>query len=108
MAAPYRVVFAPEAATEVTAIAAWWHKNRLAAPRLFQQELKQSLLNIAAFPEIGVRAKMHGDPDVRAIVLRRTGHVVFYDVDHAAAEIQVLRVRHGKRRPLKRREQHGR
>jgi len=97
------VIFAPEAAAEVTAIAAWWHKNRLAAPGLFQQELKQTLLNIAAFPEIGVGAKMPADPDVRAVVLQRAGYVVFYDVDHAASEIHVVRVRHGKRRPLKRR-----
>jgi plasmid stabilization system protein ParE len=103
VAAPYLVVFAPEAAAEVTEIAAWWHKHRLAAPGLFQQELKQVLLNVAAFPEIGVRAKLPADPDVRAVVLRRTGYVVFYDIDHAASEIQVLRVRHGKRRPLKRR-----
>jgi plasmid stabilization system protein ParE len=103
VAASYLVVFAPEAAAEVTAIVAWWRKHRLAAPGLFQQELKQALLNIAAFPEIGVRAKMPADPDVRAVLLRRTGYVVFYDVDHAASEIQVVRVRHGKRRPLKRR-----
>ncbi len=103
MAASFTVVFAPEAAAEVTAIAAWWHKNRSAARGLFQQELKQALLNIAAYPEIGVRAKMPADPDVRAVVLRRSGCVVFYDIDLAVSEIQVVRVRHGKRRPLKRR-----
>jgi plasmid stabilization system protein ParE len=103
VAASYSVVFAAEAAAEVTAITAWWHKNRALAPGLFQQDLKQMLLSIAAFPEIGVRAKMPGDPDVRAVVLRRTGYVVFYDIDDAASEIQIVRVRHGKRRPLKRR-----
>ncbi len=103
MAASYTVVFGPEAAAEVTAIAAWWHKNRPAAPGLFQHELKQALLNIAAYPEIGVRTKLPADPDVRAVMLRRSGYVVFYDIDHAATEIQVVRVRHGKRRPLKRR-----
>lgn len=102
-AGPYRVVFAPEAAGEVTEIAAWWHKHRLAAPRLFQQELRQALLHAAAFPELGARGKLPADPDVRALVLQRTGYMVFYDVDHHAAEIQILRVRHSKRRPLKRR-----
>ena len=95
------MVFAAEAAVEVTAIAAWWHKNRARAPGLFQQELKQALVNVAAFPEIGARAKMPNDPDVRAVLLRKAGYVVFYDVDHVASEIQVLRVRHMKRRPLK-------
>lgn len=103
MAASYTVVFAPEAAAEVTEIAAWWHKNRQAAPGLFQQELKQALLNIAEYPEIGARTKMPADPDVRAVVLRKSGYIVFYDIDHDKTEIQVVRVRHGKRRPLKRR-----
>jgi len=30
-------------------------------------------------------------------------YVVLYDVDPGAAEVTVVRVRHGKRRPLKRR-----
>jgi plasmid stabilization system protein ParE len=103
VAASYTVVFAPEAAAEVIEIEAWWHKSRQAAPALFQQELKHALLNISAYPEIGVRAKMPADPEVRAVVLRRSGYVVFYDIDHDEMEIQVVRVRHGKRRPLKRR-----
>jgi len=48
VAAPYLVVFAPEAATEVTAIAAWWHKNRLATTSLFQEELKQAFVMASA------------------------------------------------------------
>lgn len=81
------MVFAPEAAAEVTAITAWWHKNRQAAPGLFQQALKQALLNLSAYPEIGARAKMPADPDVRAVVLRRSGYIVFYDIDHDETEI---------------------
>lgn len=46
---------------------------------------------------------MRADPDVRAVVLRKSRYVVFYDVDDEAAEIHVVRVRHGKRRPLKKR-----
>lgn len=75
MAASYTAVFAPEAAAEVTAIAAWWHKNRQAAPGLFQQELEQALLNIAAYPEIGVRAKMPAD-----LGAAKNLHVEIYDV----------------------------
>ena len=54
MAAAYTVFLAAEAAAEVSAIVAWWRKNRPAAPSLFQDELKQALLNIAARPGIGV------------------------------------------------------
>ena len=94
---------AEEAAAEVSAIVVWWHKNRPAVPSLFHDELKQALLNIAAHPGIGARAKMRADPDVRAVVLRKSRYVVFYDVDVGAAEINVVRVRHGRRRPLKKR-----
>lgn len=103
MAAAYTVFLAAEAAAEVAAIVTWWRKNRPAAPSLFQDELKQALLNIAAHPGIGARAKMRGDPDVRAVVLRKSRYVVFYDVDEEAAEINVVRVRHSRRRPLKKR-----
>jgi plasmid stabilization system protein ParE len=101
VAAAYTVFLAAEAAAEVLAIVAWWRKNRPAAPSLLQDELKQALLNIAARPGIGARAKMRGEPDVRAVVLRKSRYV--YDVDDDAAEIEVVRVRHGKRRPLKKR-----
>ncbi len=103
MAAAYTVFLAAEAAAEVSAIVAWWRKNRPSAPSLFQDELKQALLNIAARPSIGVRAKMRGDPDIRAVVLRKSRYVVFYDVNDDAAEVEVVRVRHGRRRPLKKR-----
>ena len=103
MGAAYTVFLAEEAADQIAAIVTWWRKNRLAAPSLFQDELKQALLNIAGHPSIGIRAKMRADPHVRAVVLRKSGFVVFYDVDDDAAEINVIRVRHGRRRPLKKR-----
>lgn len=102
MVHPFAVVFAPEAAAEVTTIAAWWHKNRRSAPGLFWHELKQALSKIAAQPEIGGRARLRAAPDARAVVLQQTAYVVFYDVDPDASEIHVLRVRHAKRRPLRR------
>jgi hypothetical protein len=36
-------------------------------------------------------------------MLQRSGYVVLYNIDPAAAEVTVVRERHGKRRPLKRR-----
>lgn len=94
------MVFAAEAAAEVIAIAAWWAKHRT-APGLFHAELRAALMKIATYPEIGARSRVRGSADVRVFTLRRTGHVVFYDVGRVAKTIQVLRVRHGKRRPVR-------
>jgi plasmid stabilization system protein ParE len=85
----------------VASIARWWHKNRLSAPRLFQHELDAALLAIAEHPEIGHRLPLHRYPNARSYVLQRSGYVVLYNVDAGTAEVTVVRVRHGKRRPLK-------
>ena len=101
--AAFAVSIAPRALAEVAAIARRWQENRLGAPRLFQLELDAALLAIAEYPEIGHRLPLHRYPRARSYVLQRSGYVVLYDVDQEAAEVTVVRVRHGKRRPLKRR-----
>jgi hypothetical protein len=53
MAAGFAVNIAPRALTDVASVAQWWRKNRLGAPRLFQQELDAALSAIAERPEIG-------------------------------------------------------
>ena len=45
-----RVGVLPRALADIERIAKWWRKNRLAAPRLFQDELDLALINIAAQP----------------------------------------------------------
>lgn len=97
------VGIAPRALAEVAAIVRWWRLNRLGAPRLFQRELDAALLIIAAYPEIGHRLPLRSYPNARSYVLKRSGYVVLYNADLTAGEITVVRVRHGKRRPLKRR-----
>lgn len=101
-AAAYAVVFAAEAATEVLKIAAWWHEHRPAAPTLFEDELRRALAKAASYPAIGAVVRPRRGPSARALVLQRSGYVVIYDVDEEASVIQVLRVRHGRRRPLAR------
>jgi plasmid stabilization system protein ParE len=103
MAAGFAVNIAPRALADVAAVARWWQKNRLGAPRLFQQELDAALCAIAERPEIGPRIPLRRYPNARSYVLQRTGYVVLYNVDPETMQITVVRVRHGKRRPLKRR-----
>jgi plasmid stabilization system protein ParE len=101
--AAFAVSIAPRALADVAAIARWWQQNRLGAPRLFLQELDAALLSIAEHPEIGHRLALHRYPNARWFVLQRSGYVVLYNIDPGASEVTVRRVRHGKRRPLKRR-----
>ncbi|MGE0867536.1 MAG: type II toxin-antitoxin system RelE/ParE family toxin [Kofleriaceae bacterium] len=100
MARRFTAVIAPEAAAEIGRITAWWRDNRPGAPGLFQRELEQALIKLADHPEIGPRVRLSGATDLRAAVLRRTGYIVVYAVDEDAVRIEVLRVRHGKRRTL--------
>jgi plasmid stabilization system protein ParE len=103
MSAEFSVHIAPRALADVASVARWWQKNRLAAPRLFQQELDAALCVIAERPEIGPRLPLRRYPNSRSYVLQRTGYIVLYNVDPVAMAVIVVRVRHGKRRPLKRR-----
>ena len=103
MAAAFTLSIASRAVAEVSTIARWWTKNRPLAPRLFQQELDAALLAIAKQPESAPRLPLRQYFDARAYVLQRTGYLVLYDLDVTARSITVMRVRHGKRRPLSRR-----
>lgn len=100
--AAFLVGVAPRAMAEVATIARWWRKNRPAAPRLFKQELDAALVAISERPEIGPRVRLLRYPEGRSYVLRRSSYVVLYDVDLEAAQVTVVRVRHGRRRPLAR------
>jgi plasmid stabilization system protein ParE len=96
----FELVVAPRALAEVVAIVTWWQRNRRAAPRLFQDELDAALRAIAKQPGIGQAVTIRGYPHSRAYLLRRTGYIVLYDLDRVARVATVVRVRHGKRRPL--------
>lgn len=97
-----RVGVLPRAIADIERIAKWWRKHRLAAPRLFQDELDLALVNIAAQPEIGYRADLRAYPGARTYLLRRSGYVVIYNVDEESGVVAIARVRHVRRRPLAR------
>ena len=103
MSDAYTVIIAPEAVLEVAKAAAWWNKNRPAAPRLFQTEMDRAVLRLAERPEIGPSVRVRGRPGLHALVLQRTGYLVFYQLDVAEKQAIVVRVRRGHRRPIHRR-----
>lgn len=74
MSDAYAVIIAPEAVLEVAKAAAWWNKNRPAAPRLFQAELDRALLRLADGIEVGPRVRVRGRRGLYVLVLQRTGY----------------------------------
>jgi plasmid stabilization system protein ParE len=103
VAASFKVTIAPEAVAETAAIASWWNDHRPAAPRMFQTELDRAVLLLAEQPEIAPRVRARGRPNLRVLTLRRSGYLVFYELDVAARRVTVVRVRHARRRPVHRR-----
>jgi plasmid stabilization system protein ParE len=73
-----KVYFTPEAEAQVDEIDLWWRANRPKSPGLFARELAEAKLFITNTPKLGrFYARLDGQ-DVRRIVLRKTGHHVYY------------------------------
>lgn len=99
----YTIVIAPQVLVEVASIVGWWNKHRPAAPRLFQTELDLALLRLTERPEIAPKVRLRGASGIRVLTLQRTGYLLFYQLDEAAKQVNVVRVRRGHRRPIHRR-----
>jgi toxin ParE1/3/4 len=58
--------------------------------------IKQSIDRLAEFPYAARRSEIR---DVRELAIVRYPYMVFYTVDEAADEVQILRVRHTSQDP---------
>jgi len=95
------VVIAPEFEDDVRTLVTWWREHWPAAPDLLERELREALLALARWPQIGTRVKLLGR-SVHRVVLSRTGYLVFYMYKLSARRVTVVRVRRGHRRPAHR------
>ena len=100
-----RVWFTPRAAVQLAKVDEWWRSNRLAAPRLFDDEIRAAIALLAATPETGrshAHRQIHG---LRRLYLSGTRYHVYYVHDAEAREVVVLAVwsaLRGKGPPLRR------
>lgn len=101
--ARFEIRVAPSAMTDIQKISRWWIKHRSAAPRLFDRELDAILDVLEIQPEIGRRVRLKAYGEVHVIVLRRSRYVVVYRIDEPEQAVWIVRVRHGRRRPLRKR-----
>lgn len=93
-----RLRLTSRAVREVRTIAAWWRKNRLAAPHLFEKEMDAALEGLLAAPESGQPYEVPGARPVRRVLLRRCRYHLYYEVDEGKGELIVLTVWHTSRR----------
>lgn len=87
--------FTELAVRDVEAADEWWRANR-DAQWLFADELQGVMLLLADVPRAGARV-LGRDPtmEIRRLELRRTRHLLFYEV--TAEGVTILRLWHGSR-----------
>ena len=98
MTAPLTVAFTARAAQQARRALAWWRERRPAAPDLLEQELRNVLALVASAPTLGAVARDARVKGVRRVLLRKTRYHVYYRVDAAGAQLEVLGVWHTSRR----------
>jgi plasmid stabilization system protein ParE len=82
-----RVRFTRDAARQVREAAAWWVKNRPAAPSLFHQELAALFALLRTAPEMGAPHAHRRIRGVRRVPLPTSRYLVYYVHDPSIGEI---------------------
>lgn len=88
-----RVRFTPEARLAVREKRAWWERHRDKAPRLFAQELATIVAKLRdGADEESQRYAARGGRIIWRILMPRTRNHVYYRLDEAAEEVEILLV----------------
>jgi plasmid stabilization system protein ParE len=90
-----RVRITARAASQIERAAAWWRKNRLAAPEAVREDLKSTLAVLVLQPGIGERvenAKLEG---TRSLQIDRISYDIYYRAQ--GDELVVLALWHSHR-----------
>jgi plasmid stabilization system protein ParE len=92
---PLRVEVTENAQAQISAAAAWWAKNRPAAPDAVRHDLDRILELLRRQPTIGTIARRATLSGVRRVTLSRIRYYVYYRVANDA--LQVLAFWHASR-----------
>jgi plasmid stabilization system protein ParE len=93
----YRLRTSRRAGRHIREAAAWWQANRDKAPLAFAEDLSDALRLVSELPRAGEPVRHAGMPNVRRVLLARTGYHLYYIVDEAAATIELLVLWHTRR-----------
>jgi toxin ParE1/3/4 len=90
-----KVRLTKRAASDLAEIADYIRDRNPAAARRVRDAILESLRNLALFPHIGRRQNVE---QVRRLVVRRYGYLIYYEASESAKEVVVLTIRHPSRR----------
>jgi len=93
----YRIQILDRARREFAIDIAWWRVNRPAAPHAIREELAKARDLLARNPEAGPAAEDH--PGIRRLLLARVSYHLYYRVNRAARQIEIVAFWHTRRGP---------
>jgi plasmid stabilization system protein ParE len=92
-----KLVVSPRAFRDTEGIKAYLlERNPQAASRV-AREIEKTIDRIIEFPESGQNQTEAG---IKRVVERRFGHLIFYRYSEKSALVEIVTIRHGKRRPI--------
>ena len=90
-----KVRLTKQAARDLAEIADYIHDRNPTAARRVRDAMLDSLRNLAMFPHIGRRQNVE---QVRRLVVRRYGYLIYYKAGEPTEDVVVLTIRHPARR----------
>jgi|SRR5215510_4044352 len=90
-----KVRLTPRAARDLADIADYLRERNPTAAGAVRDAILESLRNLASLPHIGRRQNVE---NVRRLVVRRYGYLIYYEANEVADEIVILTIRHSSRR----------
>jgi len=93
----HRVAFSKSAAEQAVAIDDWWREHRPAAPDLFRRELEAAVDLLGRSPLIGPLYAASPVPGVRRMLIGRSRHHVYWEVNADSRTLTITAVWHSGR-----------
>lgn len=87
MIRPLQIKVSQNAQAQIEEAAAWWARNRPAAPGAVREDLDRILSLLAVQPGIGARPRGPKLQDVRRITLSRIHYYVYYRISGEVLEV---------------------
>jgi toxin ParE1/3/4 len=91
-----KVRYRPTALAQLDAIFTYIEAHNPRAAKRVVRTIRQSIDRLGDFPYSAPRSEL---PGIRELAIMRYPYIVFYSVDEARQEVNVLRVRHTSRDP---------
>jgi plasmid stabilization system protein ParE len=93
----HRVAFSKAASGQASAIDDWWREHRPSAPDMFWRELEAVVELLRRSPLIGPVYAASPVPGVRRMLIGRSRHHVYWEVDPASRAVTITAVWHAGR-----------